>query len=134
MSRGLPHVPGQVVDRQAKKRRAGAGQPRRGPEQRPVRAEYGHHDDAGEAAIEGQTAQGVEPSMAARPIAAPVVDADTGMFHSPDEVVVLPGLLPERGPKRPHTPDEPCFMDDLDLWTEIHHKGRLAAGPGEPAP
>src|SRR5664279_343302 len=25
-------------------------------------------------------------------------------------------------------------MDDLDLWAQLHYEGRLAAGPGEPAP
>src|ERR1035437_10218472 len=131
MSRGLPHAPGQVVDRQAKKYRAGAGK-RRGPEQRPLRPEYGHHDDTGEAAIKGQAAQNVEQSMTARPIAAPVVDADSVTFHSPAKPADLP--RPERESVRPHTPNKPALVNDLDLRAQLHNEGRLAAGPGEPAP
>src|ERR1035437_6930587 len=59
--------------------------------------------------------------MAACPIAAPVVDADTRLFHGFDQAPRLPGpprLRTERRPVRHETPAMPALMDHLDLRTQ----------------
>src|SRR5450759_4473774 len=70
--------------------------------------------------------------MAACPIAAPVVDADTRLFHGFDQAPRLPGpprLRTERRSVRHETPAMPALMDHLDLRTQRDYGGGLVTGP-----
>ena len=68
--------------------------------------------------------------MSAGPIAAPVIDADAGAFHCPNEATGLPGLLSESGSVRLQMPQNPGFVHEMDLRTQLHYRLGRAPGPG----